>query len=401
MSDTRDFFKNLKAWGSFAAAADHANHEKLPEDWWVIVTDVLGSTKAIEEGKYKQVNTIGGSTIMAIMNVDRAIQVPYVFGGDGATLAVPPCMEKGVREALLGAQQLARDGFGLDLRIGMVPVKFLLEQGKWVEMCKFQTSKNIIQASISGRGWEYAEELIKGPETRSQFEVVETADIKANANFEGFECRWKGVKSRKDHKICMLVQSTGGSNEEQVETYSEFFKALFVVYGNIEEHHPLAPDIMKLSLNPKALIGEAKVRTNGKPWTVFKYILKGVLINTFGRFLFANKIKTDLIDGSNYVNELISNSDYKKFDGMCKMVLDGSAQQQDEINRYLESQYQQGKLIYGTFAAREALMTCLIFSYSGDHAHFVDGSDGGYAMAAKEFKKRLAEFKEKKKSQAA
>jgi len=30
-------------------------------------------------------------------------------------------------------------------------------------------------------------------------------------------------------------------------------------------------------------------------------------------------------------------------------------------------------------------------SYKGNHIHFVDGSDGGYAMAAKGLKKQLAE----------
>jgi hypothetical protein len=29
-------------------------------------------------------------------------------------------------------------------------------------------------------------------------------------------------------------------------------------------------------------------------------------------------------------------------------------------------------------------------SYNGNHLHFVDGSDGGYALAARELKKRLA-----------
>jgi len=37
-----------------------------------------------------------------------------------------------------------------------------------------------------------------------------------------------------------------------------------------------------------------------------------------------------------------------------------------------------------------ALLTCLVFGREGDHVHFVDGSDGGYAMAAIQLKQQLA-----------
>jgi len=44
---------------------------------------------------------------------------------------------------------------------------------------------------------------------------------------------------------------------------------------------------------------------------------------------------------------------------------------------------------YGTHQASAALMTCLVRSYDGDHLHFVDGADGGYALAAKQMKAQL------------
>ena len=42
--------------------------------------------------------------------------------------------------------------------------------------------------------------------------------------------------------------------------------------------------------------------------------------------------------------------------------------------------------------SREALMTCLVFDMRrSEHVHFVDGGNGGFAMAAVGFKARLAE----------
>ena len=49
----------------------------------------------------------------------------------------------------------------------------------------------------------------------------------------------------------------------------------------------------------------------------------------------------------------------------------------------------QNLIVYSTHRSKAALITCLIFSYNGKHAHFVDGSDGGYALAAVELKARL------------
>ena len=39
--------------------------------------------------------------------------------------------------------------------------------------------------------------------------------------------------------------------------------------------------------------------------------------------------------------------------------------------------------------SKEALMTCLVFDRQNQHVHFIDGGDGGYALAAKELKKRM------------
>src|SRR4029077_16242635 len=105
-----------------------------PGDWWVIVTDVKDSTKAIAAGRYKEVNTIGAATVIAILNVDRTIEIPYVFGGDGASLAVPPEMEQGARRALLGAQELAQTAFQMTLRIGMIRVSELAGRNEWVRV---------------------------------------------------------------------------------------------------------------------------------------------------------------------------------------------------------------------------------------------------------------------------
>ena len=55
----------------------------------------------------------------------------------------------------------------------------------------------------------------------------------------------------------------------------------------------------------------------------------------------------------------------------------------------LERYRQEKILVFGIHPAPSALITCIISDYDMDHVHFVDGSDGGYALAAAELKRQL------------
>jgi hypothetical protein len=112
--------------------------------------------------------------------------------------------------------------------------------------------------------------------------------------------------------------------------------------------------------------------------------------NLAGSYLFARGIDTDAVRWSRYRPELVENSDFRKFDGMLRMVIDSSDAQFDALTMFLETEYRAGTLAYGTHQSREALITCIVDSYNGRHQHFVDGSDGGYAIAAQSLKQRLA-----------
>ena len=106
-----NFYRELPALLSLAEVTLSRLHADLPEDWWIVVADVAGSTKAIEEGAYKKVNTVGVACIAAVINVDKSIDLPFVFGGDGATFAIPGMLREQVIRALRGAQKLARGWF--------------------------------------------------------------------------------------------------------------------------------------------------------------------------------------------------------------------------------------------------------------------------------------------------
>jgi hypothetical protein len=344
------------------------------------------------------VNTVGVACIAAVVNVDLNIEIPFVFGGDGATFAIPDSLREQVIVALRGAQQLARNSFNLSLRVGLVRVADLYETNLnaadfWVKVGKFKLSPHVTQAVFSGRGWEEAERRVKTPEAAGVLRVNEN-EGKAEASFEGFECRWQGVPSFNDHKLALLVGATSQSAETNLDTYQRVLQQIQTIYGDVLQYHPLQAQALKLTFNPKLLAHEWRVRSSqfsiGKR---LKYLGKMLFQNAAGKILFARKMDTETTQWTKYRDELVDNSDFRKFDGMLRMVIDGTDNQASQLEQFLQAENRQGHLVFGMHKSKQALVTCIVRSFTGNHMHFVDGSDGGYALAARGLKAQLASLK--------
>lgn len=392
-SATVNFYGDLPTISSFAEATKGELHADVPRDWWVVIADVAGSTEAIEAGDYKKVNTVGVACIAAVSNVDRAIDLPFVFGGDGAIFAVPDILRDRVICALRAAQKLARDSFALALKVGMVQVCDLVDQGHWVRLGKVRLSQYVTQPVLSGRGWEEAERRVKLPDAQGLLRIDENEGV-AEGSFEGFECRWQNVPSFADHKLSLLVSAVSPNAEENFTTYRRVLNRIEIIYGDVEQYHPLREDRMQLTFNPALLSYEWRVRSaNAGILRRMGYFLEMILKNMAGRLIFALKRDTKAVKWTLYRRDLVENSDFRKFDGMLRMVLDGKTKQAEELQFFLDSEYSEGRLFYGMHKSREALLTCIVQFYNGKHLHFVDGSDGGYAMAARDLKRQLQRAK--------
>ena len=117
------------------------------------------------------------------------------------------------------------------------------------------------------------------------------------------------------------------------------------------------------------------------------YLVKTHLIS-LGHVLFLRwRGQRNITEPIAYLRELTQNTDYLKFDGALRMVVDVSQPQKDRLLAMLEALYQEGKIFYGHHADPCALLTCYIQGPQ-KHIHFVDTGGGGYAMAAKELKKQ-------------
>lgn len=77
------FYSKLPVLTTFDSVLDSANYHPVPEDWHIVITDVIDSTSAIESGRYKEVNTAGCLAAMAISNITKDMDFPFFFDGTG------------------------------------------------------------------------------------------------------------------------------------------------------------------------------------------------------------------------------------------------------------------------------------------------------------------------------
>lgn len=374
------FYAELPAIDAFGDVADLARYRPAPDSWFIIVTDVRGSTKAIEAGRYKDVNVVGAASIVAARNAAGDTEIPFVFGGDGATILVPGTLVPHVSTALREVQARSSDAFGLPLRLGIVSIRALREDGFPVLVGKHAISEHVTLALLAGTGVSEAERRIKEDEANHSIE-----EGPASASFEGFECRWQPLQAQRGEVLTLLVRSSDHDPDAQSATYRKVIEGVEAILSG--DGRPVSDGNLQLARDGNVFDAEATLQSGATSGLAFwSRKTKARALTAIGRFLLARKMDALGFPGSVYRQQVVQNTDFRKFDDMLRMVLDVSAEQRAQILEMLESM---SGVVFGHHSASAALMTCVIRQHDQDHFHFVDGADGGYAMAAKKLKAQL------------
>ena len=386
--NTDNFYADLAITKEFSDIADLSHYVPLPDDWSAVVSDVRNSTIAINNGEYKAVNITGVSVITSILNVLKPLSVPYIFGGDGSSLCVPDNVLDKVKQALIATKDMSQIQFGLELRIGIVPVSELRKAGNDILVSKQKVSEHYTQAAFAGGGLEYAENLIKDEENGKAFRIESKTSVEAD--YSGLECRWENIPSKHGETISLIVKATADKQEEEYRVYTEIINKVHEIYGDESTSRPVHEEGLQTTLNGNLLKYEVLTRTFGL--NIIQSLLYKIKIRIqvlLGRIFMNNKIKTGDVDWGKYKTTAVRNADYRKFDGVLREVLSGNKQQREQLTQYLQSRYEQKECFYGIHVSDSALITCMINNRTDDHFHFIDGADGGYAMAATMMKQQL------------
>lgn len=382
MNDAFGFYNEVPVFHEFHDVMNPKNYREVPSDWVVVISDIRSSTKHIENGRYKDINMVGASTIIAVINSLPGKNFFYCFGGDGATMIVPAIALPQIRPALFAAQKMAKDEFDFDLRVGVVPIAELKSANHVTLVSRHQISPTSQLTMLRGGGAAVADKWIKeNPKyllsTRNESDPPPAEDL-----FAGLQCRWKPLQTRNGAVLSILVRSL---KEESV--YIEVLEAIQNFVGGAQAN-PASPRQMRMHwpILP-CFTNETKIRT----WQrgVTKRIQHFFFLFSFIPFLKMARA-LNLSFGRNfrmkkYVDELVANTDYRKFDDILRLVIDVSIDQARAIRNHLEKRKEAGDLVFGCHLSNSALMTCLVFT-PDHHVHFVDGAHGGYTLAAKQLK---------------
>ncbi len=370
------FYASLRSFDRFDQLADSSLYTQAPEDWHVIITDIRGSTKAIQEGRYKTVNMVGAASLAAVFNALKTRDIPFVFGGDGATILVPEGQLDRIRAALAQTQKMSREMHGLELRIGIVPHRQILKEGSAVLVAKFALSKGNSIAFFRGSGLSLAEKWIKS----GQY-AIEASDLKSDFDpHAGLSCRWAPIASENGEIVSLLVKFIDDSKLQSVTR--EISEAL-------DKQSSTANPVKPESLKSEGLITSSTLEaslSDGKWWTAFKHMLFLLMVRALDKGWLPKK----MFDLEVYKQSVTRNSDFRKYDEVLRLVVDVSPDVKLKIEKLLDHHMAQGELIYGLHSSPTALMTCFVNDTQDDqHIHFIDGGDGGYAMAARDLKSRM------------
>jgi len=378
-SDT--FYGGIPVFRGFTRLMEPQLYSPLPEEWTVGVADIVESTKAIAARRYKAVNMAGAAVIAAVTNALGGREFPFVFGGDGASFAVAPADLSLAREALAATASWVKDDLDLSMRVALVPMSAIRANGADVRVARFGPSANLSYAMFSGGGLGWAEAAMK----RGEF-AVDAAPSGTQPDLSGLSCRFEEIPAARGLILSVLVVPAQGADP------GSFRRVIEEIIGLVEAipdaGRPVPSGGPPLRWPPQGVDYEARATRGGSLARRRVYVL--------GRTLFAYVvmrfgIKVGGFVPARYTQQVVENSDFRKYDDGLRMILDCTEELAHDLTARLEAAAAKGIVRFGLHRQDAAMMTCFTPSaMRSDHVHFIDGARGGYASAATALKAMAA-----------
>jgi hypothetical protein len=381
-SDGTDiFYGRIPVFRGFDRLMDPALYSALPDDWTVGVADIVESTKAIANQRYKAVNMAGAAVIAAVTNALGGREFPFVFGGDGASFAVAPADHEAARAALAATATWVKEDLDLAMRVALVPVGAVRAQGLDIRVARFGPSPNLSYAMFSGGGLGWADAAMK----RGEFAVAAAASGE-QPDLSGLSCRFEEIPSTRGLILSVLVVPAKAADPK------DFRKAIEEIIDLVERSpdagRPVPAGGPEIRFPPKGVEYETLAARKGsllrKRSVVLANALWAYVVMRFG-------IKVGNFVPKTYMQQVVENSDFRKYDDGLRMILDCTVELERELTQRLGAAAANGILRYGLHRQDAAMMTCFTPSVMrSDHVHFIDGARGGYASAASALKATIA-----------
>src|SRR5437667_4258807 len=323
----------------------------------------------------------GAAVIAAVTNALDGREFPFVFGGDGAGFAVSPSDLARARDALAATAAWVKQDLDLVMRVALVPVKDIRARGLDIRVARFGPSANLSYAMFSGGGLGWAEAAMK----RGEF-VVPAASPGTQPDLSGLSCRFEEIPSTRGIILSVLVVPTRGADQTAFRKVIE--DVIDLVERSPDAGRPVPPDGPPLRWPPAGVEYEARAARGGsllkRRGVVLAVTLWAYVVMRFG-------IKVGNFVPKTYVQQVVENSDFRKYDDGLWMILDCTPELERALAQILANAASERIVRYGLHRQDAAMMTCFTPSVMrSDHVHFIDGARGGYASAATALKAMAA-----------
>ena len=372
-------YADLPTFDAFERVVDPSVFEAVPDDSFVGLSDIVSSTAAIAAGRYKAVNMAGAAMISAIMNALGHRNFPFVFGGDGSSCVVTVAEMDKARDAMARTARWVAEDLGLDMRAAVVPVSAIRAAGHDVRVARYAASSAASYAMFSGGGLAWAEQQAKA----GAF-ALPLAPPGSQPDLTGLSCRWQPLQSRHGTMLSLIVLRGAHAT---AEAFATLVLSVLAVVTSAEQTqgHPVPFEGPGYRWPPPGLDLEA--RASRKDQTLAGRKRSLWLQTLLALILFRTGWRLGQFKPGHYVRQTALNTDFRKFDDGLRMTIDCRSETADKLSRLLDEAESKGTVRFGLHRQAEALMTCIVPSIvTDDHLHFVDGADGGYAMAALQLK---------------
>lgn len=367
------FYGRIPVFRGFGRLMDPALYLPLPDDWTIGVADIVESTKAIAEARYKAVNMAGAAVIAAVANALEGREFPFVFGGDGASFAVSRDDLDRARDALATTATWVKENLNFVMRVALVPLAAVRAQGLDVRVARFGPSPNLSYAMFSGGGLGWAEAAMK----RGEFAVA-PAPSGAQPDLSGLSCRFEEIPSIRGLILSVLITPARGADPAAFRRLIEDVVAM--VEGSPDAGRPVPPGGPALRWPPAGVEFEARAARGGSLFMRRTYVLARTL---FAYLIMRSGIPVGGFVPTAYVRQVVENSDFRKYDDGLRMVLDCAPELERALTQRLAEAASNEVARYGLHRQDAAMMTCFTPSaLRSHHVHFIDGAQGGYASAS-------------------
>lgn len=365
-----------------AEASDPRRYAALDGGWSLAVADVTGSTQLAGQGRHRDVNFVAAGVVAVLADAVQVGQEPVAcqFGGDGAIAAVPPGREDAARTALSALAHWSAEVMDVPLRVGLVPVRALLDHGLEVMAALHDVGNGNSFGLFLGAGVVAADAWVK-EDSRWRLPPQKGP----LPGLESVSCRWNPVPPRRGTVLCVIVDAvdSGAAGLLELARVQRAIEAIVPTAGaaplgvgeRLEARWP--PDW-------RALLMEARGGRDGAGLGT-RIRRAGKALAGSGLLVLLLKLGLSLggFDPQRYRRHMAERTDFRKSAGGPRLVLDVTEREADAIERLLAQAAQAGSIRYGTARADATTVTCLVGDVTADrHVHFVDGAGLGFWRAS-------------------